>query len=219
MAICNSRDTSFASERWSRRRCINSSREVLIKYCIKKSTPICPAATCLAGSSSTFMRKAPITLGSRKNVTCLHPPPLRPSPLPPLLVLSLSLSQHPLVGPSSITVKLVTISLYSRVSPYLRGSSPPDEDTAGARFYMYVSRARARARAYTRTRANARARRGLKKCVRTHARVYVYISTRMFPLKNEPVPVPHGRNTARKVSGVTGSIGGLLSINNVIIGC
>lgn len=164
------------------------------------------------------MRKAPITLGSRKNVTCLHPPPLRPSPLPSLLVLSLSLSQHPLVGPSSITVKLVTISLYSRVSPYLRGSSPPDEDTAGARF-LYVCIARARA--YTRTRANARARarRGLKKCVRTHAQVYVYISTRMFPLKNEPVPVPHGRNTARKVSGVTGSIGGLLSINNVIIGC
>lgn len=49
--------------------------------------------------------------------------------------------------------------------------------------------------------------------------VYVHISTRMFPLKNEPVPVPHGRNTARKVGGVTGSIGGLLSINNVIIGC
>lgn len=157
------------------------------------------------------MRKAPITLGSRKNVTCLHPPPL--PPLPPLFVLSLSLSQHPLVGPSSITVKLVTISLYSRVSPYLRGSSPPDEDTAGARFYMYVSRARVH------THTCKRARRGLKKCVRTHAQVYVYISTRMFPLKNEPVPVPHGRNTARKVSGVTGSIGGLLSINNVIIGC
>lgn len=83
----------------------------------------------------------------------------------------------------------------------------------------FICMYRARARAYTRTHANARARRGLKKCVRTHAQVYVYISTRMFPLKNEPVPVPHGRNTARKVSGVTGSIGGLLSINNVIIGC
>lgn len=147
----------------------------------------------------------------------MPPPSAPPLPLPPLLVLSLSLSQHLLVGPSSITVKLVTISLYSRVSPYLRGSSPPDEDTAGARFYMYVSRARARV--HTHTRKRARARRGLKKCVRTHAQVYVYISTRMFPLKNEPVPVPHGRNTARKVSGVTGSIGGLLSINNVIIGC
>lgn len=33
---------SRASERWSRRRCINSSREVLIKYCIKKSTPFVP---------------------------------------------------------------------------------------------------------------------------------------------------------------------------------
>lgn len=73
------------------------------------------------------------------------------------------------------------------------------------------------ARTHGHARVNARG--GTKKCVRTHAQVYVYISTRMFPLKNEPVPVPHGRNTARKVSGVTGSIGGLLSINNVIIGC
>ena len=46
-----------------------------------------------------------------------------------------------------------------------------------------------------------------------------YVSTRMFWLKNGPVPVPHGHKTARKVGGVTGSIGGPLSINNVIIGC
>lgn len=30
---------------------------------------------------------------------------------------------------------------------------------------------------------------------------------------------PRGHKTARKVGGVTGSIGGPLSINNVIIGC
>jgi hypothetical protein len=50
-------------------------------------------------------------------------------------------------------------------------------------------------------------------------RVHVYAATRMFLLRNEPVPMPHGRNAPRKVDGVTGSIGGLLSINNVIIGC
>lgn len=63
--------------------------------------------------------------------------------------------------------------------------------------------------------------------VHAHVGTYVGISVRTciridenVPLKNEhDMPVPHGRNTARKVGGVTGSIGGLLSINNVIIGC
>lgn len=158
-------------------------------------------------------RKIPITLGSRKNVTCL--------------LLSFPLSSWSLTLSPSLNIHWSgrrQLRLNSLQSHYIRAYllifaevHPRTRVPPARRFRTCVCRAHAHAHADTR--AQTLAHSYTKKCVRMDAQVYVYISTRMFPLKNEPVPVPHGRNTARKVSGVTGSIGGLLSINNVIIGC
>lgn len=183
----------------------------------KENTPFVPRRPVLLDHRRLLRerRKIPITLSSRKkkkNVTCLllSFPPCSSSPS---LFLNIYSSGHRQLRLNSLQSHYIRayLLIFAEVHPRTRGyHRTPVRD--------FIRTCHTRTHKYMYACERARVRTGTKKCVRTQAQVYVYIS-RMFPLKNEPVPVPHGRNTVRKVSGVTGSIGGLLSINNVIIGC